>query len=505
VQEAVVGPSLGQESIDAGINSFIFAFLLVLLYMIVFYTRAGVAASIALICNLFFLMGVLASFGAVLTLPGIAGIVLTMGMAVDANVIIFERIKEEVRAGKGVSLSITDGFKNAYSAIIDGQMTTLITGIVLFIFGSGPIQGFATTLIIGILTSLFCAIFITRLIFIGMLNRKAKITFSNRWSENFLARTKIEFVRLRKYSYVLFGALMLISLVSLFVRGMSWGVDFSGGRAYVIRFDQPVTTEAVREAFAPTAFAERTEVKQYGANNEIRIVTQYKFDEEGEEVTNEVNHMLYDALGGLYAAPLTFDEFETTATNENGIRSSDKVGPSVASDITRNAVIAIVFALLAMGIYIVARFKRWQFALGAVSGLFNDTFITIGAFSLFWGILPFNLDVDQSFIAALLTIIGYSINNTVVIFDRIREYRTLYPKRDLKTNIDQAINSTLARTVNSSGTTLVVLIAMFIFGGVVIRGFVFALLLGVTIGTFSSIFFSTQLAYDLLRGKETKK
>ena len=504
VQEAVVGPSLGQESIDAGINSFIFAFLLVLLYMIVFYNRAGVAASIALICNLFFLFGILASFGAVLTLPGIAGIVLTMGMAVDANVIIFERIKEEVRAGKGVSLSITDGFKNAYSAIIDGQMTTLITGIVLFIFGSGPIQGFATTLIIGILTSLFCAIFITRLIFVGMLERKAKISFSNKWSENFLANTKIDFVRLRKISYVICGALMLIGLVSLFVRGMSWGVDFSGGRAYVIRFDQPVTTNQVREALSAQFGDAGTEVKQYGTDNEIRILTRYKVDEESEAVTDEVNRMMYDALGGLYVTPLSYDEFVSTATNENGIRSSDKVGPSVASDITRNAVIAIVFALLAMGVYIVVRFKRLQFALGAVSSLFNDTFITIGAFSLFWGVLAFTLDVDQSFIAALLTIIGYSINNTVVIFDRIREYRTLYPKRDLRTNINQAVNSTLARTVNSSGTTLVVLIAIFIFGGVVIRGFVFALLVGITVGTFSSIFLATQLAYDMLRNKEIK-
>jgi SecD/SecF fusion protein len=502
VQEAVVGPSLGQESIDAGMMSFVFAFLLVLLYMIVFYNKGGVVASIALIANLFFLFGIFASFGFVLTLPGIAGIVLTMGMAVDANVIIYERIKEELRAGKGLSAAVSEGFKNAMSAIVDGQLTTLITGIVLFIFGSGPIQGFATTLIIGILTSMFCAIFITRMIFEGMLKRKRNITFSNRFSENFLAHTKIDFIHLRKYTYIVSFALVVITFVALFTRGMSFGVDFSGGRAYVIRFDQPVGTEQVRQALSAEFGDAGMEVKQYGANgDQVRILTQYKFDEEGDEVTDEVNHMMYNALGGLYATPLTFPEFETTATNENGIVSSDKVGPTVASDITRNAIFAVLFALIAMGIYIVIRFKHWQWAAGATLALFHDTIITIGAFSLFWGILPFNLDVDQAFIAALLTIIGYSINNTVVIFDRIREYGHLFPKRSLDENINQAVNSTLARTVNSSGTTLVVLIAIFLFGGEVIRGFVFALLIGITFGTFSSIFVSTPLAYDMMKKK----
>jgi len=505
VQEAVVGPSLGQESINSGMTSFIFAFLLVLLYMIIFYNKAGIVASIALICNLFFLFGIFASFGFVLTLPGIAGIVLTMGMAVDANVIIYERIKEEIRAGKGVGQAIKDGYSNAYSAIIDGQLTTLITGIVLFIFGSGPIQGFATTLIIGILTSMFCAIFITRLILEGMLKRKSRIKFSNKFSENFLANTNINFIRLRKYSYIISGALILITFISLFARGMSFGVDFSGGRAYVIRFDQPVSTDAVRNALELQFGDAGMEVKQFGTDNQMRIITQYKYDEEGEEVTDEVNHMMYDALGGLYATPITYAEFETTTNNPNGIISSDKVGPTVATDITRNAIIAVVFALLAMGVYIVIRFKRWQWATGAVASQFHDTVITIGAFSLLWGILPFNLDVDQSFIAALLTIIGYSINNTVVIFDRIREYRRLFPKRDLATNINAAINSTLARTVNSSGTTLVVLLAIFIFGGEVIRGFVFALLVGITVGTFSSICVCCPVAYDLMRKKGSQE
>ena len=505
VQEAVVGPSLGQESIDAGMMSFIFAFLLVLVYMIVFYNRAGWVASLALIINLFFLFGIFASFGFVLTLPGIAGIVLTMGMAVDANVIIYERIKEELRAGKGIGQALSEGYKNAMSAIVDGQLTTLITGVVLFIFGSGPIQGFATTLIIGILTSMFCAIFITRLVFEAMLKRKQKITVSNKFSENFLADTKINFIGIRKYAYMISGTLILITFASLFVRGMSWGVDFSGGRAYVIRFDQPVATNEVREALAVEFGDVPMEVKQYGSNgDQVRILTQYKFDEEGEEVTDEVNRMMYSALGGLYATPLTYSEFETVATNINGIVSSDKVGATVATDITRNAIIAVIFALIAMGIYIIARFKRWQWATGAVAALFHDVAITIGFFSLFWGVLPFNLDVDQSFIAALLTIIGYSINNTVVIFDRIREFRRLYPKRDMATNINEAVNSTLARTVNSSGTTLVVLLAIFLFGGEVIRGFSFALLIGVLFGTFSSIFVSTPVAYDLMRRRGIK-
>ncbi|MCD8186163.1 MAG: protein translocase subunit SecDF [Rikenellaceae bacterium] len=506
VQEAVVGPSLGQESINAGMTSFLFAFVLILIYMILFYNKAGWVASFALITNLFFLFGVFASFGFVLTLPGIAGIVLTMGMAVDANVIIYERIKEELRAGKSVAQAIKDGYGNAYSAILDGQITTLITGIVLFVFGSGPVQGFATTLIIGILTSLFTSISITRMFFEGMLKRKRNITFSNNFSRNFLANTRIDFISKRKITYIVSGILLLASFVSLAVRGMSYGVDFSGGRAYVVRFDQDVTAQQVRDVISDV-FEESMEVKQYGADeqHQFRIITQYRFDEEGEDVTDEVNRMMYEALGGLYRTPLSYAEFETTATNDYGIISADKVGPSVASDITRNAVIAIVFALIVIGIYIAVRFKRWQWAMGGVVALLHDTLITIGIFSMLHGLLPFNMDVDQSFIAAILTIIGYSINNTVVIFDRIREERRNYPKRSLKDNINTAVNSTLARTVNSSGTTIVVLLAIFIFGGEVIRGFVFALLCGMIIGTFSSIFVSTPVAYDLMKRKGIKE
>ena len=500
IQEAVVGPSLGQESIDAGMMSFILAFVLVMLYMVIFYNTAGIIVNIALLTNLFFLFGVLASFGAVLTLPGIAGIVLTMGMAVDANVIIFERIKEELRAGKGINLAIADGFKNAYSAIIDGNMTTMLTGIVLFIFGTGPVQGFATTLIIGIITSLFTAIFITRLMIEGAISHGWNIKFSNKLTENFLSNTKVDFVGKRKYTYIISAILIVATLVSFAVRGMSYGVDFSGGRAYVVRFDQNVGTNDVRAALG-AKFTEGLEVKQYGNNDQMRIVTQYKYQESSDEVTDEINMMLYESLSPLFATPLTIEEFMTTAQNPYGIISSDNVGPSVANDIKRNAIIAVIFSLIAIGGYIAWRFKKWQWAMGGVIALIHDALITIGVFSMFWGILPFNLDVDQSFIAAILTIIGYSINNTVVIFDRIRENRTLYPKRKLKDNINSAVNSTLARTVNTTGTTLVVLLAIFIFGGEVIRGFIFALLFGMVIGTFSSIFVSTPVSYDFMKKK----
>lgn len=505
IQDTVVGPSLGQESINAGMMSFILAFILVLIYMVFYYHTAGMVAGIALICNLFFLLGVLVSFGAVLTLPGIAGIVLTMGMAVDANVIIYERVKEELRAGKGLALSLKEGFKNAMSAIIDGNLTTLITGIVLFIFGTGPVQGFATTLIIGILTSLFCAIFITRLIFSAMLNKGKNIRFSNRYTENCLAHTHVNFISMRKISYIISGLLILATVVSLATRGLSYGVDFSGGRAFVVRFDQPVTANEVRSALHPVFEGTSYEVKQFGKENQMRIVTQYKYDDAGDNVTAEIEGLLYKALAPLMAQQLTQAEFQTTQTSPYGIISSDKVGPSVAHDITVNSFIAVLFSLIAIGLYIIVRFKRWQWGVGSVISLAHDALITIGIFSLLYGILPFTMDVDQSFIAAILTIIGYSINDKVVIFDRIREYQTLYPKRSIRDNINNAINSTLARTVNTSGTTFVVLLAIFLFGGEVIRGFIFALMFGVVIGTYSSVFVATPIAYDLFSKKTRDK
>jgi len=499
VQEAVVGPSLGQESIDAGINSFILAFILVLAYMFFFYSTGGLVANLALLTNLFFLFGVLVSFGAVLTLPGIAGVVLTMGMAVDANVIIYERIKEEIRAGKGLNMSIADGFKHAYSAIIDGNATTLITGIVLFIFGSGPVQGFATTLIIGILTSLFCAIFVSRMIFESLLARDHKIKFSWKFTENFLQNTKIDFIKLRKASYIISGILIVASIASLATRGLSYGVDFSGGRAYVVRFDQDITANQVREAL-DNVFEGGMEVKQFGSKeqHQMRIITQYKYDDTSDGVTDEINTMMYQALSPMYKTPLTVEEFNSTATNPNGIISADAVGPSIAHDIKVNSLIAVVFSLLAIGLYIALRFKKWQYSVGAVVSLAHDAILTIGLFSMFYSVMPFNLTVDQSFIAAILTIIGYSINDTVVIFDRIREYNVLYPKRHIGENINNATNSTLARTVNTAGTTIVTLLAIFIFGGEVIRGFVFALLFGIIIGTYSSLFIATPVAYDCI-------
>ncbi len=511
IQDTVVGPSLGQESIDAGFMSFALAFVLVLLYMIFFYSTAGMVANFALLTNLFFLLGVLVSFGAVLTLPGIAGIVLTMGMAVDANVLIYERVKEELRAGKGLSLSIADGFKNAYSAIIDSNVTSLITGVVLFFFGTGPVQGFATTLIIGILTSLFTSIFITRLVFVWMLGKGKNFRFATKITENFMQNTKFDFIGKRMYSYAISIILILASVISLSTRGLNYGVDFSGGRTFVVRFDRSVTANEVREALeegfskvGDDAASKSIEVKQYGDDNQMRIVTQYKYDDQGNDATAEVEGLLYTSLHSLFQKPLTLEEFSTTATNPFGIISSDKVGPSVAHDITVNSFIAVIFSLIAIGIYIIIRFKRWQWGAGSVVALAHDSFLTIGLFSLCYGLLPFNLEVNQSFIAAILTIIGFSINDKVVIFDRIREYTTLYPKRSVRDNINNAINSTLARTINTSGTTFVTLLAIFLFGGEVIRGFVFAMLFGIVMGTLSSIFLATPVAYDLIVRKGKK-
>ncbi len=508
IQDTVVGPSLGQESINAGLLSFAIAFLLVLLYMGLFYKSAGWVADFALLTNVFLLMGFLVSFGAVLTLPGIAGIVLTMGMAVDANVIIYERIKEELRGGKGLGSAIKDGFSKAYSAIIDGNLTTIITGIVLFIFGTGPVQGFATTLIIGIITSLFCSIFITRLVLEWIVGKWGSISFSRKWSENFLANVKFDFVGKRKISYIVSGTVIVLSLVSFAVRGLNLGTEFTGGRAYTIRFDKPVQAEDVRAALDGAfvdgdAASVSCEVKQYGSENQMRIVTQYKFDDTSEETTAEVDEIIYNALKPLYSYDISFDSFRFTQDDQNGIISADKIGPSIAKDMTWNAIYSVLFSLLAIGLYIAFRFKKWQWATGATLALAHNSIVVIGLFSIFYGLMPFALEVNQAFIAAILTLIGYSINDTVVIFDRIREYITLYPKRNFRDNINNAICSTLSRTINTSGTTLVTLLAIFLFGGETIRGFIFALLVGVIVGTYSSVFVATPIAYDLMSKKET--
>ncbi len=496
IQEQVVGPSLGAKSIQSGMISFLIAFLLVLLYMVFFYRGAGFAADIALLCNVLLLFGVLVSFGAVLTLPGIAGLVLTMGMAVDANVIIYERIKEELAAGKGLSKAVADGYSNAYSAIIDGQVTTLLTGIVLFIFGSGPVQGFATTLIIGIITSVLTSIFITRLIIDDRIQKGKKISFESKLTKNFLKNTHFDFIKARKWSYIASGVVILICLVSIFTKGFTYGVDFTGGRTYVVRFDKPVTAEAVREA-AIAEFDGAVEVKQFGGESQMKLTTQYKNNEESTEVDAEVEAKLFNALKPFFEdQSITLDQFTSTLENPNGIISSDKVGPTIANDIKRDAIIAVILSLLVIFAYIAFRFRGWTWGLGGVVSLAHTAVIVIGFFSIFSGILPFNLDIDQTFIAAILTIIGYAINDNVVIFDRIREYRTQHPNSDIHTNTNLALNATLTRTINTSASTLVTMLAIAIFGGESIRGLSVALILGIIIGTYASIFIGTPVMYD---------
>ncbi len=504
IQEQVVGPSLGAESINSGLISFLIAFLLVLIYMVLFYQGAGLVADIALLVNVLFLFGTLVSFGAVLTLPGIAGLVLTLGMAVDANVIIYERIKEELRAGKGLSKAVADGYKNAYSAIIDGQFTTFLTGLVLFFFGSGPVQGFATTLIIGIITSVLTSVFITRIIFDDRIVKGKNITFDNKVTRNFLQNTHVDFLGKKKIAYIVSGALILISLVSIFTKGFTYGVDFTGGRTYVVRFDSPVTAEEVRAA-AIAEFDGAVEVKQFGGESQMKVTTQYLVENESTDADAEVESKLYNALKGFFASELTFAEFTSTLDNPNGIISSDKVGPTIANDITRNAIIAVIIALFVIFGYIAIRFNGWTWGLGGVTGLAHTALIVIGFFSLFSGILPFSLDIDQTFIAAILTIIGYAINDTVVIFDRIREYKELHPKADFRQNVNEALNSTLSRTMNTSLTTLVTMLAIAIFGGEVIRGLAVALILGIIIGTYASIFIATPIMYDVTKKTAAKK
>ena len=514
IQEQVVGPSLGSASIKAGLISFLIAFCLVLIYMVFFYQGAGLIADVALLCNVVLLFGVLVSFGAVLTLPGIAGLVLTLGMAVDANVIIYERIKEELAAGKGFSLAVHDGYKNAYSAIIDGQLTTLITGIILYIFGSGPVQGFATTLIIGIVTSVLTSIFITRIIFDDRIQRGKTVAMSNALTQNILKNTKVDFIGAKKWSYMVSGALIVISIASIAFKGFSYGVDFTGGRTYVVRFDKSVTAEDVRasveatfqEAAAAAGIDQYSvEVKQFGGDAQMKITTQYKNNQESTEVDAEVEGLLYNALKGFYAEDIQLSDFTSTLENPNGIISSDKVGPTIARDITRSAFIAVFLALLAIFAYIAFRFKGWTWGLGGVVSLAHTALIVIGFFSLFNGILPFNLDVDQTFIAAILTIIGYAINDNVVIFDRIREQRGLHPKEDFRTTVNTALNATLTRTLNTSISTLLPMLAIAIFGGESIRGLAVALCLGVIIGTYASIMIGTPIMFDATMSAKKKE
>ena len=505
IEENVVGPSLGSEAINSSMIAFIVAFVLVLIYMIAFYGTAGIGASIALIINMLIIFGILASIGATLTLPGIAGIVLSLGMAVDANVIINERIKEELNAGKGIRMAVKDGYKNSYSAIIDGNVTTIIAGVVLLIFGMGPVQGFATTLVIGILTSMFTAIFATRLYIEILLDKGKNISFYHKFSQNFLDNTKIDFIGKYKIIFIVSGILLIASIVSLSTKGLQLGIDYSGGRAYVVRFDQPVKANEVQSSLFKV-LNEVPEVKIYGNNNQVRIVTKYMLNDTSQNVGSIIENAIYQGVKDFYQNPVSIEDFSTDNPNKViGIMSSQNVGPSIARDIQRSGIISIILALIAMFIYIFIRFKKWQYGLGATVALFHDAFIVIGVFSLFYGILPFNLEVDQNFLAAILTLIGYSINDTVIIFDRIREYNTLYPKRPLKQNMNEAINATLSRTVNTAGTTLVVLLAIFLLGSEVIQGFTFAMIIGVVVGTYSSIFIASPIAWFILEGKRANK
>ncbi len=492
MQEEVVGPSLGKEAISSGLYSFLIAFLVVLAYMLFFYSKkAGLTANFALIANMFFIIGILASLGAVLTLPGIAGIVLTIGMSVDANVLIYERVQEELNAGKGLKLAISDGYKNAYSAIIDGQVTTLLTGIVLYLFGSGPIKGFATTLVIGILTSLFSAIFITRLIFEWQLKRNQNITFTSKITSNWLQNTHIKFLEKRKIAYIVSGSLIVLSLLSITIRGFNYGIDFKGGRTYTVRFEQDVRVADIQQSLTG-AFGTSPEVKTFGGSNQMRITTTYKVDDMSEDVDNEVEQLLYKGLvDGGHLQSVSYEDFSA-----NYRMSSQKVGPTISYDIKKDAFIAILFSLIIIFLYILVRFSNWQYGLGAVAALTHDSIIVLGIFSLLYSVLPFSLEIDQAFIAAILTVMGYSINDTVVVFDRIREFLKLYPKRDTEHTMNQAMNSTLRRTFSTSLSTFVVLLAIFLFGGATIRGFTFALLVGILVGTYSSIFVATPIVYD---------
>lgn len=504
VEEAIVGPSLGKESINDGFLSFAFAFLIVLIYMALFYNRGGLVANFALLANVFFIFGVLASLGAVLTLPGIAGIVLTLGMAVDANVIIYERIREEVRAGKGIRLAITDGYKNAYSAIIDGNVTTLLTGIVLFTFGSGPVQGFATTLIIGICTSLFSAIFLSRLIFSRLIDKNKKVTFDNKVTRNFLREPKFDFIKARKIGYTISVIVMAIGLASLVFKGLNLGVDFAGGRTYVVRFDNEVKTNEVRNSLSDE-FGQGVVVKTFGPSTQVKITTKYMIEEKSPKVDSLVEAKLFEGVKGFFYDPIDYEYFTSDKEDKlTGVLSSQKVDPTISDDLYRAAIWALILSLLVIFAYIALRFKKWQYGFGGLLALVHDSFIVVSLYSIFSGVLPFTLEVDQAFIAAILTIIGYSINDSVVIFDRVREFTNLHPKRDFKENVNNALNTTLSRTFNTSGTTFIVLLMIFIFGGEVIRGFAFALMIGVLIGTYSSLFNATPIAYDFIKMRERK-
>ena len=502
VQEDVVGPSLGQEAIEAGVISFIIALVLLMAYMCVFYgLLPGLIADGALVLNIFFTMGILASFQAVLTLPGIAGMVLTLGMAVDANVLIYERTKEELRAGKNLSRAIADGYSNAFSAIFDSNLTSIITGIVLFYFGTGPIRGFATTMIIGLFASFLTAVFLTRIVYEGLLakDKIKNLSFTTSLSENLLRNPKINFLGARKTGYLIPVVIVVLGAVSFFTIGLNNGIDFTGGRNYVIRFDKEVKTDAVRDLL-DAQLDGSVSVIQIGTADQVRVSTNYRIMDNDPNIDQEIEAKLYEGVKSLLPEGTTLDQFIS-----DFIQSSQKVGPSMAEDIKNSAILAVIFSMFCMAAYILLRFRDMSFSIGAFASVATTTLCIISFYTLLWKILPFSMEVDQTFIAAILTIIGYSINDTVVVFDRIRETISIYPKRDRYQVINDALNSTLCRTFNTSLTTLVVVLCIFILGGSTIRSFTFAILLGIVIGTYSTLFVATPIAYELQKKKINKQ
>ena len=522
IQEDVVGPSLGQEAIHDGLWSFVIGFILILVYMVLYYgLTAGLIADFALLCNVFLLAGILSSFSAVLTLPGIAGIVLTMGMAVDANVLIYERIREERRAGKNLRKAIEDGFSNAISAIIDSNVTSFLTGAILAIFGTGPIKGFAVTYMIGIISSFLTAVFVCRLLLEAYAKKEnaKELNFTTKLMQNFLQNTKANFIGARKVTYIVSGVLVLVGILGVnphIMGKLNLGIDFSGGRNYIIRFAEPVNTQEVNAALDNVFMDAKTQagdeetfalnVITIGNANQVRISTNYRINDNSETLDDEIEALLFAGCQQFLPEGITLDEFKSTEINpEIGIMQSQKVGPAIADDITQSAVWAVLAALVGIFLYVLVRFRNFAFSVGALTGLAHNTLIVLGAYALLWKVMPFSMEIDQAFIAAILTVIGYSINDTVVIFDRVREYTGLYPKRDRKQNINDALNHTLSRTFSTSMSTLVVLIAIFCFGGETIRGFVFALLIGVVVGTYSSLCVATPLAYDIQEAMERRK
>ena len=502
VQEDVVGPSLGQEAINAGVISFVLALVLLMIYMCAFYGLVpGLIADGALVLNIFFTMGILASFQAVLTLPGIAGMVLTLGMAVDANVLIYERTKEELRAGKSLGKAIADGYSNAFSAIFDSNLTSIITGIVLFYFGTGPIRGFATTMIIGLFASFLTAVFLTRIVYEALLakDKLKNVTFTTSLTKDLLTNPKINFLGARKVGYLIPAAIIVLGAISMMTIGLNNGIDFTGGRNYVIRFNQEVKTDDVRNML-DAQLDGSVSVIQIGTADQVRVSTNYKIEDNDPTVDQEIENKLFEGVKSLLPEGTTLDEFTTTF-----IQSSQKVGPSMADDIKNSAILAVIFAMICMAAYILLRFRDVSFSVGAFASVATTTLCIISFYTLLWKVLPFSMEVDQTFIAAILTIIGYSINDTVVVFDRIRETIALYPKRDRYQVINDALNSTLCRTFNTSLTTLVVVLCIFILGGSTIRSFTFAILLGIIIGTYSTLFIATPIAYELQKKKINKK